>query len=152
MRKIYIVLLALLATPLFALDRNIVDDVIKMSKAGVATDSIIEFVQKTSEPFEVTADDMIAMKDANVPKPVVDAVLDASKSRSRDWREGRPPTTTTRVVVEPRYYPYYAYDPFYYYDPFWYQPRLSLSFGFGGGYWGGHGRGGYHGGGGHHRR
>src|SRR2546425_11286657 len=77
-------LLLAAATPLFALDdpartdrtdRNrrivIVDEVVRMSQAGVSDDAIISYVEKSREPFDVSADDIIAMTDAHVSKDVI---------------------------------------------------------------------------------
>jgi hypothetical protein len=152
------------AAPVFALDTtpqsqdrraaaSIVDEVIRMSQAGVADQDIVAYLKKTRERFDVSADDIIAMTDAKVSKDVIHAVIDEADVRNGD-RDRR----VTRTVVEPAVYvgsPWF-WDPFYYYDPFWYQPRLSLAFGFGH-YFGGHsyGHGGGHNGGhsgGHHSR
>lgn len=145
------------AAPVFALDTtpqsqdrrataSIVDEVIRMSQAGVADQDIIAYVKKTRERFDVSADDIIAMTDAKVSKDVIHAVIDEADVRNGDYRDRR----VTRTVIEPAVYvgsPWF-WDPFYYYDPWWYQPRLSLSFGFGH-YFGGHRYygGGHHGGG-----
>ena len=133
-------LLVLMATNAFAISRTVlvVDDVIKMSKAGVGDDEIIAFVRKSDEPFEVTGDDVIAMTDAKVSRPVVKAVIDESAARMRRDRSYRDDDRgrTRTVYVSP----YSYYDPWY--DPFYYSPRLylGLSFGsrfYGGGYYGG---------------
>jgi hypothetical protein len=150
------------AAPVFALDADpharrstaaIVDEVVRMSQAGVADDDIVAYVHKTRDRFDVTADDLIALTDAKVSKAVIHAVIDESDARNGDYRGRR----EVRTVVQPSLYvgsPWF-YDPFYYYDPWFYQPRLSLSFGFGHyggfrGYRGGHGGG--HSGGSHHHR
>ena len=120
------------AVPAFAVTRTVlvVDDVIKMAKAGVGDDEIIAFVKKTAEPFEVSGDDVIAMNDAHVSSAVIKVVIDESAARMKDARR----ETRERVVTR-TYGPYY--DPFYYgygwgyYDPFWYGPRVSIGIGFG---------------------
>jgi hypothetical protein len=144
-----VLLLVLAASPLFATartsDRNIVDDVIRMQRANVDEDAIIQFIQKSDARFDVSADDLIALSDAKVSRSVMKVLLDES-----DNRNGRVAQrdTRTRVVVAPSAY----WDPWYY-DPFWYSPRVSIGFGFGGfgfgGYRGGFYRGGGHFGGGH---
>jgi hypothetical protein len=152
------------AAPVFALDADpqarhttatIVDEVIRMSQAGVADEDIVAYVHKSRDRFDVSADDLIALTDAKVSKAVIHAVVDEADVRNGDGDRGVRRSTT---VVRPSIYvgsPWF-YNPYYYYDPFWYQPRLSLSFGFGhfgGRYYGGsRGHGGGHGGGGHHRR
>ncbi len=128
------------AAPLFAVQRNVVDEVIRMSRAGVAEDAILEYIDKTDARIVVTGDDVIAMTEANVPKSVLKAVVDAADSRRSRYDRSY---VAPRVVVTTPYYGYY--NPYsYYYDPFWYRPSLSLNFGFGhyygyrGGYHGGH--------------
>ncbi|HET7434577.1 MAG TPA: hypothetical protein VFN10_07690 [Thermoanaerobaculia bacterium] len=160
-----VLLSTFLAVPLFAANRTIVDDVIKMTKAGVAEDTIIAFVQKSDQRFDLSADDIIDLADAQVPRTVIKVMLDEADVRNdrdpnRKEDVAERPSRSTTVVVAPPYYPSYSYwDPFY--DPYWYMPRFSLSLGFGGryyrggsyrgGHYGGH-RGGGHSGGGHHGR
>ena len=135
---LFALLLAVAAAPVFALDdanrndrdkRTLVDDVIRMSQAGVSDDAIISFVTHTRVRFDVTADDMIAMTNAHVSKEVVKAIVDEAADR----RNGRRYGDRTAVYVAPPYYGWY--DPFfypYYYDPFYYGPRVSIGFRFGG--------------------
>jgi hypothetical protein len=163
-------LLAFVSLPLFAVQRSVVDDVIRMTKAGVAEETILDFVKKAEARYDVTADDMIAMSDAKVSRIVMKAVLDQADSTNgrstphdalADGRGDRVVRET--VVVGGVPYGYYSrYAPWpYWYDPFWYGPGLSIGFSFGpyyrygsyygyrGGYYGGyHGgyTGGYHGG------
>ena len=150
------------AVPVFALDDNrdnrtanyerdrhtVIDDVIRMSQAGVSEESIIRFVQQSRDRFVMNADTIIALNDAHVSKAVINALMDGSYDRrdSRDYDRDR--VVQERVYVQP--YPYWGYyDPFWYpYDPFYYGPRVSIGLGFGG-FWGGGFRGGFHGGGGH---
>jgi len=153
------------AVPVFALDDNrdnrtanyerdrhtVIDDVIRMSQAGVSDESIIRFVQQSRDRFVMNADTIIALNDAHVSKAVINALMDGSYDRrdSRDYDRDR--VVQERVYVQS--YPYWGYyDPFWYpYDPFYYGPRVSIGLGFGG-FWGGFRggyRGGFHGGGGH---
>jgi hypothetical protein len=153
-KRIVVVLFALLiSTAAFALDdrsdrndrdrtANVVDEVMRMWKANVAEDDIIAYVHKADTRFTVTADDVIAMSDAKVPRTVIKAVLDEADYRGD---RSRPVERRSTVYVSP--YPYYGgyygpayYDPFY--DPFFYGPRFS--FGVGVGF--GHFRGGFRGG------
>jgi len=143
-KRIVVALFAVLLTlPAFALDTrdndrkdndrnaNIADEVIRMWKSNVAEDEIISYVRKADAHFAVTADDVIAMSDAKVPRTVIKAVLDEA-----DYRGDTSRPAQRRVVVAPApYYGYYGpayYDPWYY-DPFWYGygPRISVGFGFG---------------------
>ena len=142
--------LVLVAAPLFAVQRNAVDEVIRMTRAGVAEDTILDYLEKTDARVIVTGDDIIAMNDAHVSKAVIKAVVDAADSRRNDRNFRDRGYVAPRVVVSAPYY----YDPYYYYDPFWYRPSFSLNLGFGGfgyrGYRGGHFGGGNRGGHGRH--
>jgi hypothetical protein len=144
-RLIPLLAVLLFAAPSFALDDAsrtdrtdrgrrtviVVDDVIRMAQAGVGDDAIIAYVRNTREPFDVSADDLIAMSNARVSERVMKAVEDEAAARKDyDRRETR--ETRSTVYVSPYYYsPYYS--PYYYpyYDPFWYGPRVSFGFGFG---------------------
>jgi hypothetical protein len=156
------------ATPLFALDpvktdapaatrdrTTVIDDVIRMSNAGVSDDAIIKFIRQSRDQYVVDADVIIALTDARVSKPVLDAVMDEAyevgdRNYRRDDQRNEGKQRATTVYVRPAY-PYY--DPWYspwWYDPFWYGPRLSIGFGFGGFHGGGHHVGGHGGHGRHH--
>ena len=147
-----LVLLLAVAAPAFAIRTvMVVDEVIRMSKAGVADDEIIAYVKKAPDMFEVNGDDVIAMNDAHVSSAVMKFVIDESAARMKDARrddgDGRRRSETRTVYVRPMVSPYY-YDPYYYgyYDPFWYGPRTYFGFGIGfGGRFGGGFRGGFHG-------
>jgi uncharacterized membrane protein YgcG len=133
---------------------SVIDDVIRMSNAGVTDDAIIKFVRESRDQYVVDADVIIALTDAKVSKPVLEAVMDQAydrgdNDRRDDRRDAR--TTTRTVYVRPDYDPWYYSSAFY--DPYWYAPRLSIGFGFGGfrgGYRGGYHGGGHRGGGGSH--
>jgi hypothetical protein len=139
-------LIAAVAVPLSAAERNsnsVVDEVIRMWKANVAEETIIQYVEKADARFTVSADDVIDMADAKVPRTVIKAVLDEADARGdTSRREER-----TRTVYVPRYYGYgYGpsyYDPWYY-DPWYAGPRFSIGVGFGFGHFrGGHFRSGH---------
>ena len=140
----------LVAAPLVAGQRSVVDEGGRMSRAGFAEDTIVDYVEKTDARIIVAGDAVIAMTDAHVSKAVIKAVVDAADSRRNDRSDRDRGYVSPRLVVAAPYY----YNPYpYYYDPFWYRPSFSLSFGFGGfgygGYRGGHYGGGYRGGRGH---
>jgi hypothetical protein len=71
------------AAPVFAIQRTVVmvDEVIRMSKAGVGDDEIIAYIRKNDQAFDVTGDDVIAMTEANVSKAVIKEVIDESSAR-----------------------------------------------------------------------
>jgi hypothetical protein len=143
LRTAAVLFLAIAAAPLFAVQRNAVDEVIRMTKAGVSEETILEYIHKTDARVIVTGDDVIAMTEANVSKNVIKEVVDEADARrvrrDDDGRAYRP-----RVVIAPSF-GYGYYDPYYAYDPFWYRPSVFLNFGFGG-YYGGGFRGGSRGG------
>jgi hypothetical protein len=121
---LFVLFLAVASAPLFALDtraarspQNLIDDVIRMSQAGVSDEAIISFVVHAREPFDVTADDVIAMTKANVSTAVVKAVVDEAAARKDD---DRPRTEVAPAEAEPYFYPFY---PYIYYDPYWYMPH-----------------------------
>ena len=121
--------LLVVAAPAFAIQRTIivVDEVIRMSKAGVGDQEIIAYIRKGDQAFDVTGDDVIAMTEANVSKAVIKEVIDESAARmkrDRDIdREDRRDRPARRV---------YAggwYDPYWYGGPYWYRPGISISIG-----------------------
>ena len=133
-RLMSLAIVFLVAAPLFALDDAnrsdrgrrgpyMVDEVIRMSQAGVGDDAIISYIRNARDVFEVTSDDLIALTNAHVSERVVRALQDETAARRDSGRRyGR-----STVLVSPYPYPYY-YDP-YYYDPFFYA-RFSLGVGF----------------------
>lgn len=147
------VLLTAAAVPVFALDatadRNantratsVVDEVIRMWKSNVPEEDIVSFVRK-ADRFTVSADDIIDMTDAKVPRTIIKAVLDEGDARG-DGRYSYDRDRRSTVYVAPSpYYGYWRpayYDPWFY-DPFWYgYPRFSVGIGLGFG----HFRGGHH--------
>lgn len=145
-------LLVIAAVPAFALDVDppatlpartviLVSDVIKMAQAGVSDEAIIAYVHNFRRPFDVSADDIIAMTDARVSSAVIKTVEDeAAAWKDREPRRERE-TTNTRVYVTAPYYDPWFYPGYYpySYDPFFYGPRFSFGIGFGFGHFrGGH--------------
>jgi hypothetical protein len=133
--KRLVILIIAIATPLSAAERNsVVDEVIRLWKANVAEETIIQYVQKADARFTVSADDVIDMAEAKVPRTVIKAVLDEADARGDRSREER------RPVYVPRYYGWYnssLYDPWFY-NPWYGGPRFSIGIGFGHGrYYGG---------------
>ena len=153
--------LLLLAVPCFAVNRTVlvVDDVIRMAKASVGDDQIIEFVRNSSTPFEITGDDVIAMNEAHVSPAVMKFVIDESAARMKaergaaqqqqyDNRAQAGGDNDPQHVVVQHQYPVYAGPTYpsaypYYYDPYYsypYYPYYSgypyVSIGFGLGYYG----------------
>jgi len=139
-------LLVIAAVPALALDVPpartviVVSDVIKMAQAGVSDEAIIAYVHNVREPFDVNADDIIAMTNARVSTGVIKAVEDeAAAWKDRQPRRERETTPTRTVYVGSPYYDPWFYPWYGYYDPFFYGPRFSFGIGFGfGRFYGGH--------------
>lgn len=104
----------LIATPLVAFhtNRRLVDEVIRMSQAGVADDAIVEFVVHTNGRFDVSSDDVIAMTSAGVSSRVIRVMVNESARR----------TVPQRASVEEPMPPYLNF-----YDPWWFLPRYYTS-------------------------
>lgn len=56
-----------------------VEDVIKLSKAGVDDEVIIQKIKKQGQPFDLTTDQLIQLKSASVSSRVIQVMLDPSK-------------------------------------------------------------------------
>ena len=138
MRRSFIALAALLllsALPALAVDApdrtTVIDDIIRMTKAGVEDDAIIKFIEDSDEGYVVDADAIIALTDAKVSKDVLESFMDHGyrPDRRAYRRRDRNDDGTRTVYVRP----YYSWDPWLSsYDPFWYGPRFSFGIGFGG--------------------
>ncbi len=149
-RLLCLALFLFCAAPLFAIQTNLIDDVIRMSRSHVADETIIEFVQSSPERISVTADDMIAMTSAGVSQPVINAVLEKAKtaaptdavpSTSTQSQPAAAPAPETTGQTPPPdqggcltfdppvslVFPFYGtFIPPQLWDPYWYQPRLDI--------------------------
>ena len=56
------------------------EDVIKLAKAGLAEDIIIEQIRKNGKAFNLSTDQLVALKTANVSDRIVEAMLDPTKT------------------------------------------------------------------------
>jgi hypothetical protein len=132
---------------------TVIDDVIRMSNAGVDEDAILKFVRKSHDLYVVDADVIIALTDAKVSKAVLEAVMDEAYDPGNDRGTRSDDRGRTRTIYVRSPYYGYAYDPWYYspfaYDPFFFGSRVSFGFGFGGFHGSRGGRGGHGGHGGH---
>jgi hypothetical protein len=59
-----------------------VEDVMKLAKAGLSEDIIVEQIRKKNQAFDLTTDQLIALKTAGVSDRIVTIMLDPSKSVS----------------------------------------------------------------------
>jgi len=55
-------------------------DVTKLAKAGLSEDIIIQLIRKHGKPFDLSTDELIALKQANVSDRIVQAMLDPLKA------------------------------------------------------------------------
>ncbi len=146
-----IAFLLLSAGPLFAIQRDLIDDVIRMSRSGVSNEVIIDFVNARHERYVATADDIIALKNAGVPKQVITAVIGkadetgaaANQASSTSSQPGEqtapaPPQAAEQTATSDPdacltfdppialLFPWFgALYPPQLWDPYWYQPRLD---------------------------
>ena len=58
------------------------DDVMRLAKAGVSEDIIIQQIKKTGRAFDLSTDQLIAFKTANVSDRIVHAMLDPESARA----------------------------------------------------------------------
>src|ERR1022692_2267061 len=63
-----------------------VDDVIKLSKAGVDDDVIIQKIRKQGQPFDLTTDQLIQLKSASVSNRVMQVMIDPTKASPSDTK------------------------------------------------------------------
>ena len=71
-----------------------VDDVIKLSKAGVDDDVIIQKIKKQGQPFDLTTDQLIQFKSSSVSSRVIQAMLDPAKA------DGAQPAASTSAKLD----------------------------------------------------
>lgn len=69
-------------TPAAAHSALTCEDVIKLTKAGLAEDIIIEQIRKSGHAFDLTTDQLLALKSANVSDRIVEIMLDPAKALS----------------------------------------------------------------------
>jgi hypothetical protein len=146
----FLFFLAMTVAPLSADTTKLVDDVIRMSRAGVSDETIVAFVQSLRDRPAVSADEVIAMKTAGVSDPVIRAMIAEQPARppqgsteapgSGDGRPGMAPPDGTPinqtaaaepggcVVFEPPIPPFYEPPyPAWIWNPNWYQPTLDAT-------------------------
>jgi len=72
-----------------------VEDVIKLAKAGLSEDIILQQIKKKNRPFDLTTDQLIALKTANVSDRIVAFMLDPSKPEIPASAPAEPPVSPT---------------------------------------------------------
>jgi hypothetical protein len=71
------------------------EDVIKLAKAGLSEDIIIQQIRKNGRVFDLSTDQLIALKTANVSDRIVQVMLDPSKA------DAAAPTPAVSKLVAP---------------------------------------------------
>jgi hypothetical protein len=78
-----LLLIFLALTPLSSQNKPLTnDDVIQMVKGGLDDETIIKAVQANDSAFDTSPQALVALKNAGVTKPVVDAMLDAEAKKN----------------------------------------------------------------------
>jgi len=72
-----------------------VEDVIKLAKAGLSEDIVIQQIKKNGRAFDLSTDQLIALKTANVSDRIVQVMLDPSKA------DAAAPTPAVAKLVAP---------------------------------------------------
>ena len=144
----FLFLLMMAVASLSAGQTKLVDDVIRMSRAGVSEETIVAFVQTLRDRPAVTADEVIAMKSAGVSDMVIQAMIAEQPARPEHSgseppirnpgddgavvRDAPPDSQSAAagsggcVVFEPPIPPFYEPPyPSWIWDPNWYQPTLD---------------------------
>lgn len=87
-----------------------VDDVVRLHEAGVDSGTLLLRIRDSRLSAPVTTDDVLRLKNANVPDPVIQAYAEAAPTRV---------TVVERpVYVEPAFSFRYGYAPYRYYRPY----------------------------------
>ncbi len=76
-----------------------VADVVRLMKSGVGDNVVIAFVNTSTQPYNLTADDILALRDADVSAPVVSAML--SHDSVLQSRSGQQPATGAAATAAP---------------------------------------------------
>ncbi|SPE50080.1 conserved exported hypothetical protein [Verrucomicrobia bacterium] len=75
-----------------------VDEVVKLAKAGTSDDVLLAFVKNSPTPFNLGANDILALKDAGISTPVMTAMLNhdaALRDQAAQTLPLPPPVTTS---------------------------------------------------------
>ncbi|MCX6897226.1 MAG: hypothetical protein NT105_00870 [Verrucomicrobia bacterium] len=154
-------MLGMLVTALGATVTLTSNDIVRMSKAGISDDAIIQTIQSTGSIFHLTAQDVESLKRDGVSDRIVTAMQAAHPAApsstapaepaapairepsGRDYVGGLSDQQIVRAlpVAPPVYYQappsttyyYYPYYPYYYPSPgYCYGPPVRFYFGYGG--------------------
>ena len=73
------------------------DDVIKLTKAGLAEDIIIQQIKKNGHAFDLSTDQLVALKAANMRDRIVEVMLDPSRTAAAE----PPPPPVSKPIATP---------------------------------------------------
>jgi hypothetical protein len=77
-------------------------EVIKLASSGVGDDVVLAFVQNSQAPFDLTADNVLYLRDLGVSQPVITAMLNHDSAfRAQAPQETQPPYAPTPAQVAP---------------------------------------------------
>jgi hypothetical protein len=147
--------------------------IVRLAQANVGEDTIIAYIKNSGNSYGLNADQIIYLRQQGISDAIITTMLNQPKPAAAIAQPTTPapqpvalpavapvPTTTiapTVTYVQSVPATTYYYQPYYYPSYGWYSP-VSLSFAWGGGWYGGHyyyggwhggGFGGWHGGGWH---
>jgi len=78
-----------------------VEDVIKLSKAGIDDEIIIQQIKKQGQPFDLTTDQLIQLKSASVSSRVIQAMIDPTKASPSDTKPPASPQSSGMTSASP---------------------------------------------------
>ncbi len=73
------------------------DDIVQMLRAGLDENTVIKAIQANESAFDTSVNALVALTAAGVPKPVIDAMLEAQAAKKNAGSSG----TTTATAKEP---------------------------------------------------
>src|SRR5262245_5314889 len=66
-------------------------EVVKLASSGVGDDVVLAYVQNSQTPFDLTADNVLYLRDLGVSQPVITAMLNHDSAMRGQAPEGAPP-------------------------------------------------------------
>ncbi len=127
MKYVLMTALALFVPTAFAMAQDVTkEDVVKLSKAGLSDQVIIEFMKSRNTRIALTANDVVDLKAAGVGNGVITFMLESPPQEKVDGNRGcgAAEARSTSVTVQPTVVtpPAYSGSPYYYYGdgPYYY--------------------------------
>lgn len=72
-------------------EKGIVDEVIKLYKAGLSQELIFQYIQSYKKFYQVSAEDVLKLKENNVPEEIIKKVLQYQSFVAKDEKEKKEP-------------------------------------------------------------